>query len=106
MYDRSNLKKFPRLGELAPEAFKAFVAFDEAVVKYGVIPLKYKELIAVAVALIAREFFVLVVSAGFFLVFGTARAQGPATQDDGKAHASDVAADAVLASRGQLRSER
>ncbi|UGY02136.1 lipopolysaccharide biosynthesis protein [Bradyrhizobium quebecense] len=62
--------------------------------------------IAVAVALIAREFFVLVVSAGFFLVFGTARAQGPATQDDGKAHASDVAAGAVLASRGQLRSER
>jgi AhpD family alkylhydroperoxidase len=51
MYDMKNLKKFPRLGELAPEAFKAFVAFDEAVVKYGVIPLKYKELMAVAVAL-------------------------------------------------------
>jgi AhpD family alkylhydroperoxidase len=51
MYDMKNLKKFPRLAELAPEAFKAFVAFDEAVVKNGVIPLKYKELIAVAVAL-------------------------------------------------------
>ena len=51
MYDMKNLKKFPRLAELAPEAFKAFVAFDEAVVKGGVIPLKYKELIAVAVAL-------------------------------------------------------
>src|SRR4026208_1328196 len=51
MYDMTNLKKFPRLGELAPEAFKAFVAFDEAVVKFGVIPLKYKELMAVAVAL-------------------------------------------------------
>ena len=51
MYDMSNLAKFEKLRELAPEAFKAFVAFDEAVVKGGVIPLKYKELIAVAVAL-------------------------------------------------------
>ena len=51
MYDMKNLKKFAKLGELAPDAFKAFVAFDEAVVKYGVVPLKYKELIAVAVAL-------------------------------------------------------
>ena len=51
MYDRKNLSKMKRYAELAPEAFKAFVAFDEAVVKHGVIPLKYKELIAVAVAL-------------------------------------------------------
>ena len=51
MYDMQNLKKLPRMGELAPEAFKAFVAFDEAAFKGGVIPLKYKELIAVAVAL-------------------------------------------------------
>lgn len=51
MYDMKNLAKFRRLGELAPEAFKAFVTFDEAVVKYGVVPLKYKELMAVAVAL-------------------------------------------------------
>ena len=51
MYDMKNLTKFEKLGELAPEAFKAFVAFDEAAVKFGVIPLKYKELMAVAVAL-------------------------------------------------------
>ena len=51
MYDMKNMTKLPRLGELAPEALKAFVAFDEAVVKAGVIPLKYKDLIAVAVAL-------------------------------------------------------
>ncbi|HVT90902.1 MAG TPA: carboxymuconolactone decarboxylase family protein [Tepidisphaeraceae bacterium] len=51
MYDKKNLAKFPRLGELAPEAFKAFVEFDQAVIKYGVIPVKYKELIAIAVAL-------------------------------------------------------
>jgi hypothetical protein len=57
---------------------------------------------------------VLVVSAGFFLVFGTARARIPATQGDGNARASDVAAGSMLASptsavppwRGQLRSER
>src|SRR3954454_22314378 len=51
MYDMKNLAKLKTLGELAPEAFKAFVAFDEAVVKGGAIPLKYKELMAVAVAL-------------------------------------------------------
>jgi AhpD family alkylhydroperoxidase len=51
MYDMKNLAKFPRLGDLAPEAFKAFVAFDEAAFQHGVIPLKYKELMAVAVAL-------------------------------------------------------
>jgi len=54
--------------------------------------------ITVAIALIARECFVLVVSAGFFLVFGTARVRSPATQADGKARASDVAAGSVLAS--------
>jgi AhpD family alkylhydroperoxidase len=51
MYDMKNLAKFPRLGELAPEAFKAFKAFDAAAFEHGVIPLKYKELIAVAIAL-------------------------------------------------------
>jgi AhpD family alkylhydroperoxidase len=51
MYDMKNLAKFTRLGELAPEAFKAFVAFDEAAYKSGAVPHKYKELIAVAVAL-------------------------------------------------------
>jgi AhpD family alkylhydroperoxidase len=39
------------MGELAPEAFKAFMAFDEAALKDGAIPVKYKELMAVAVAL-------------------------------------------------------
>jgi len=51
MYDMNNMKKMARYAELAPDAFKAFVAFDEAVVKGGAIPLKYKELMAVAVAL-------------------------------------------------------
>lgn len=51
MYDMKNLAKFARFGELAPEAFKAFVTFDEAAFKFGVIPLKHKELMAVAIAL-------------------------------------------------------
>ena len=51
MYDMKNLTKFKRFGELAPEAFKKFVEFDEAACRDGAIPHKYKELIAVAVAL-------------------------------------------------------
>jgi len=51
MYDMKNLSKLKKLGELAPEAFKAFVAFDQAALKDGAIPVKYKELIAVAIAL-------------------------------------------------------
>ena len=51
MYDMTNLSKFERIGRLAPEAFKAFVAFDAAALKEGAIPVKFKELMAVAVAL-------------------------------------------------------
>ncbi|SRR6266704_1785066 len=51
MYDMKNLKKLAKLAELAPEAWKSFVAFDAAAFAGGVIPLKYKELMAVAVAL-------------------------------------------------------
>src|SRR3954465_6072109 len=51
MYDLKNLTKMQRYAELAPEAFKGFVEFDQAVIKHGVVPVKYKELIAVAVAL-------------------------------------------------------
>jgi AhpD family alkylhydroperoxidase len=51
MYDMKNLTKLKKLGELAPGAFQGFVAFDEAAFKDGAIPLKYKELIAVAVGL-------------------------------------------------------
>jgi AhpD family alkylhydroperoxidase len=51
VYDMKNLTKMKRLGELAPEQFKAFAAFDAAAFAGGAIPLKYKELMAVAVAL-------------------------------------------------------
>ena len=51
MYDMKNLAKFKTMGELAPDAFKAFIDFDAAALKDGAIPAKYKELMAVAVAL-------------------------------------------------------
>jgi AhpD family alkylhydroperoxidase len=50
MYNKSNLDQIKKMNELAPELMKAFWAFDKAAVAEGAIPVKYKELIAVAVA--------------------------------------------------------
>ena len=50
MYTKENLTKIKKMNELAPELMKAFWAFDKAAVADGAIPVKYKELIAVAVA--------------------------------------------------------
>jgi AhpD family alkylhydroperoxidase len=50
MYDKNNLKKLGKVESLAPDAMKAFWAFDKAALAEGAIPAKYKELIAVAVA--------------------------------------------------------
>ena len=51
MYNKGNLAKLKKMDGLAPEVMKAFWAFDQAAVADGAIPVKYKELIAVAVAL-------------------------------------------------------
>lgn len=51
MYNKENLVKLKKMESLAPEAMKAFWAFDKAAVAEGAIPKKYKELIAIAVAL-------------------------------------------------------
>jgi AhpD family alkylhydroperoxidase len=51
MYDMKNLAKMKNLESHAPEAMKAFLAFDKAAWAEGAIPRKYKELIAIAVAL-------------------------------------------------------
>src|SRR5882757_2677545 len=51
MYKKENLAKLKKMDGLAPEVMKAFWAFDKAAVAAGAIPVKYKELIAVAVAL-------------------------------------------------------
>lgn len=48
--DTKNLSKMKNLEVHAPEAMKAFVAFDKAAVAEGAIPRKYKELMALAVA--------------------------------------------------------
>ena len=45
------LSKLPKMGELAPDVMKAFWAYDKAALADGVIPKKYKELMAIAVAL-------------------------------------------------------
>jgi alkylhydroperoxidase/carboxymuconolactone decarboxylase family protein YurZ len=50
MYDMKNLSKMKSLETNAPEAMKAFVAFDRAALAEGAIPRKYKELMALAVA--------------------------------------------------------
>lgn len=51
MIDMKNLKKLPSLNVSAPDAANAFWAFDKAALAPGAIPKKYKELMAVAVAL-------------------------------------------------------
>jgi AhpD family alkylhydroperoxidase len=50
MYDMKNLAKLKLIDANAPEAMKAFVAFDKAAMAVGAIPVKYKELMALAVA--------------------------------------------------------
>jgi AhpD family alkylhydroperoxidase len=50
MYDMKNLEKLKSLQANAPEAMKAFWAFDKAAMAAGAIPVKYKELMALAVA--------------------------------------------------------
>jgi AhpD family alkylhydroperoxidase len=50
MYDLKNLNKMKDLETHAPEAMRAFVAFDKAALAGGAIPRKYKELMALAVA--------------------------------------------------------
>ena len=51
MYSKDNLKKLPKIGTLAPAAMEAFWAYDKAALSDGVIPKKYKELMALAVAM-------------------------------------------------------
>ena len=50
MYDKSKLSHLEKMQNLAPDVMKAFWAFDRAAVADGAIPVKYKELIAIAVA--------------------------------------------------------
>lgn len=47
----SNMEKLAKLNENHPEALAAFQALDKAALGEGAIPVKYKELMALAVAL-------------------------------------------------------
>lgn len=51
MYQMKNLEKFKSLGALAPKSMSAFQEFDAAALAGGAIPKKYKEMIALGVAL-------------------------------------------------------
>jgi len=50
MYDIKNLGKLKTMDAAAAEGMKAFWAFDKAAMAPGAIPVKYKELMALAVA--------------------------------------------------------
>src|SRR6476661_6058288 len=50
MYDMANLKRMGMLAKHAPDAMQAFTVFDRAALADGAIPVKYKELMALAVA--------------------------------------------------------
>jgi AhpD family alkylhydroperoxidase len=51
MFDMKNLRRLKQLDENAPDAMKAFWAFDKAAFAEGALTAREKQLIAVAVAL-------------------------------------------------------
>lgn len=51
MYTRENLTKLKKMDSLAPDLMKTFRAFDKASVADGALSSKFKELIAISVAL-------------------------------------------------------
>lgn len=51
MFDMKNLQKIGTFKETAPDAMAGFLEFDKAALADGAIPKKYKELMAIAVAL-------------------------------------------------------
>jgi AhpD family alkylhydroperoxidase len=50
MYDMKNLSRLKKIDAGAPDAMKAFWAFDKAAMADGAISVKYKEFMALAVA--------------------------------------------------------
>ena len=51
LYDLEDIKELAKVGAGAPAAWKTFLDFDKASLADGAIPKKYKELMALAVAL-------------------------------------------------------
>jgi AhpD family alkylhydroperoxidase len=84
MYNKDNLRKIKKMNELAPEVMKAFWAFDKLAVAEGAIPMKYKELIAVAVAMTTQ--------CPYCIAIHTANARKAAATDTELTEAAMVAA--------------
>lgn len=51
MYRMENLDRFSALAKIAPEAMSSFQEFDATALAAGAIPKKYKELVALGIAL-------------------------------------------------------
>src|SRR5215470_8996258 len=75
MYDMKNLGKLKTIEANAPESVKAFFAFDKAAMADGAIPVKYKELMALAVGFTTQCPYCIQIHAG------RARAAGATDQE-------------------------
>jgi AhpD family alkylhydroperoxidase len=75
MYDMKNLKRLGKIGEAAPAAMEAYRKFDEAALADGAIPKKYKELIALAVAMTTQCSYCLEVHRKHALAAGATEAE-------------------------------
>jgi AhpD family alkylhydroperoxidase len=64
LYSKDNLANIEKMNALAPDVMKAFWAFDKAAVAAGAISVKYKELIAVAVAVTTQCPYCIVIHTG------------------------------------------
>jgi AhpD family alkylhydroperoxidase len=84
MYNKENLRRLKKMESLAPELMKTFWAFDKAAVADGAIPKKYKELIAVAVALTTQ--------CPYFIDFHSASARKAGATDTEITEAAMIAA--------------
>jgi AhpD family alkylhydroperoxidase len=57
MTNMKNLERLPVLSKLTPKATNSFWIYDQAALADGVIPKKYKELMAVAIALTTQCYY-------------------------------------------------
>jgi AhpD family alkylhydroperoxidase len=108
MYDMANLKKLKTLGKGAPKAMDAFWAFDKAALADGVVPKKYKELIALGVALTTQCPYCLEIHRGNAVAAGatpeeiaeTALVAAALRAGAAVTHATHLIANAVVADAG------
>ena len=64
MYDMKNLTRFKAIEAAAPAAIQAYRAFDKAAMADGAVPVKYKELMALAVAFTTQCAYCIEIHAG------------------------------------------